>query len=247
MDGHPQKAARIRGSLGETKNRSLSLTHGKAKGGRSAHGLVHRRTQRRCESLWILPQRASGMESRHIHRFEKAPNAPAGLAEALSSPKSLSKDQKKWRLLQMRARQDFTEQTTQENVTSPQEQQSCSNCLQRHGDLQVTGKGTDPLPVYNVLLLKNWCFWTVVLEKTLESLVNCKEIQPVKPKTNQSWIFIGRTDAEAETPILWPPDAKSWLIGKDPDAGKDWRWDNKGTKENEMVRWHYQLYGQEFE
>ena len=76
---------------------------------------------------------------------------------------------------------------------------------------------------------KNWCFWTVVLEKTLESSLECKEIQPVHPKGNQSWIFIGRTDAEAEAPILWPPDAKNWLIRKDPDAGKDWRQEEKGT------------------
>ena len=75
---------------------------------------------------------------------------------------------------------------------------------------------------------KNWCFWTVVLEKTLESHLDCKEIQPVNSKGNQSWIFIGRTDVEAETPILWPPDAKKWLTGKDPDAGKDWRWEEKG-------------------
>ena len=71
---------------------------------------------------------------------------------------------------------------------------------------------------------KNWCFWTVVLEKTFESPLNCKEIKPVNPKRNQFWIFIGRTEAEAETPVLWPPDAKNWLLGKDPDAGKDWRW-----------------------
>ena len=76
-------------------------------------------------------------------------------------------------------------------------------------------------------VLKNWCFWAVVLEKTLESPLDCKEIQPVHPKGNQSWIFIGRTDAEAETPILWPPDAKSWLIWKDPDAGKGWRQEEK--------------------
>ena len=76
--------------------------------------------------------------------------------------------------------------------------------------------------------LKNWCFWTVVLEKTLESPLDCKEIKPVNPKGNQSWILIGRTDAEAETPVLWPPDAKDWLIGKDPDAGKDWRQKEKG-------------------
>ena len=95
--------------------------------------------------------------------------------------------------------------------------------------------------------LKNWCFWTVVLEKTLESPLDCKEIQPVHPKGNQSWIFIGRTDAEAEAPILWPPDVKNWLIGKDPDAGKDWRWEEKGTAEDEMVGWYHQLNGHEFE
>ena len=96
-------------------------------------------------------------------------------------------------------------------------------------------------------VLKNWCFWTVVLEKTLESALDCKEIQPVHPRGNQSWIFFGRTDAEAETPILWPPDAKTWLIGKDPDAGKDWRWEEKGMTEDEMVGWHHQLNGHEFQ
>ena len=90
---------------------------------------------------------------------------------------------------------------------------------------------------------KNWCFWIVVLEKTLESPLDCKEIQPVHPKGNQSWIFIGRTDAEAETPILWSPDANSWLIWKDPDAGKDWRQEEKGTTEDEMVGWHHRLDG----
>ena len=95
--------------------------------------------------------------------------------------------------------------------------------------------------------LKNWCFWTVVLEKTLESLLDCKEIQPVHPKGNQSWIFIARTDVEAETPILWPPDANSWLIWKDPDDGKDWGQEEKGTTENEMVAWHHWLDGHEFE
>ena len=83
--------------------------------------------------------------------------------------------------------------------------------------------------------LKNWCFWTVVLEKPLESPLDSKEIQPVHPKENQSWIFIGRADAEAETPLLWPPDAKSWLSGKDPDAGKNWRQEEKGTTEDEMA------------
>ena len=88
---------------------------------------------------------------------------------------------------------------------------------------------------------KNWCFWTVVLEKTLESPLNCKEVQLVHPKGDQSWVFIGRTDIEAETPVLWPPVAKIWLIWKDPDAGKDWRQEEKGTAENEMVGWHHWL------
>ena len=95
-------------------------------------------------------------------------------------------------------------------------------------------------------MLKNWCFCTVVLKRTLESPLDCKEIQPVPPKGNQSWIFIGRTDVEAETPILWPPDAKNWLLGKDPDSGKDWR-QEKGMTEDEMVGWHQWLNGHEFE
>ena len=95
---------------------------------------------------------------------------------------------------------------------------------------------------------KDWYFWAVTLEKTLESPLDCKEIKPVNPKGNQPWIFIGRTDAEAEAPILWPPDAKSQLIGKDPDAGKDWGQEEvKRVTENEMVRWHHKLSGHEFE
>ena len=92
---------------------------------------------------------------------------------------------------------------------------------------------------------KNWCFWTVVLEKTLESPLDCKEIKIVNLKGNQSWLFIGRTDAKAEAPILWPPDVKVWLTGKDPDAGKDWR--QKWTTEDEVVGWHHWLNGHEFE
>ena len=95
--------------------------------------------------------------------------------------------------------------------------------------------------------LKNWCFWAVVLEKTLDSPLDSKEIQPVHPKGNQSLVFIGRTDAEAEAPILWPPDVKIWLTGKDPDAREDWRQEEKGTTENEMVRWHHWLDRHEFE
>ena len=93
---------------------------------------------------------------------------------------------------------------------------------------------------------KNWCFWTVVLEKTLESPLDCKETQPVHPKGDQSWVFIGRTDVEAETPILWPPAAKIWLIWKDLNAAEDWRQGEKGTTEDEMVGWHQQLDGHGF-
>ena len=93
---------------------------------------------------------------------------------------------------------------------------------------------------------KNWCFWTVVLEKTLESPLDCKEIQPVHLKGDQSWVFIARTDAEAETQILWPPDVKSWLIGKDLNSGKDWGQEEKGMTEDEMVGWHHWLYGHGF-
>ena len=93
----------------------------------------------------------------------------------------------------------------------------------------------------------NWCFWTVVLEKTLESPLDCTEIQPVHPKGDQSWVLIGRADAEAETLILWPPHVKSWLIGKDPDAGRDWGQEEKGTTEDEMAGWHHRLDGHGFE
>ena len=96
-------------------------------------------------------------------------------------------------------------------------------------------------------MLNNWCFWTVRLEKTLESPLYYKKIQPVNPKRNQSLIFIARTDAEAETQIFWPPDEENWLIGKHPDAGKDWRQEEKGMTEDEMAGWHYWLNGHEFE
>ena len=93
---------------------------------------------------------------------------------------------------------------------------------------------------------QNWCFWTVVLEKPLENSLCCKEIQPVHPKRDQSLVFIGGTDADAETPMLWPPHVKSWLIGKDPDAGRDWGQEEKGMTEDEMAGWHHQLDGHEF-
>ena len=94
---------------------------------------------------------------------------------------------------------------------------------------------------------KNWCFWTVVLEKTLESPLDCKEIQPVHHKGDQSWMFIGKTDVEAEIPVLWPPHAKTWLIGKDPDAGRDWGPEEKRMAEDEMAGWHHQLNGHVFD
>ena len=96
-------------------------------------------------------------------------------------------------------------------------------------------------------VLKDWCFWTVVLEKTLESPLDCKEIQPVHPKGDQPWVFIGRTNAEAETPVLWPPRAKCWLTGKDSDAGRDCGQEMKGAAEDEMAGWHHPLDGHEFE
>ena len=95
--------------------------------------------------------------------------------------------------------------------------------------------------------LKNWCFWTVVLEKILESPLACKEVQPVHPKGDQSWVFFGRNDAKAETPLLWPPHVKSWLIGKDSDAGRDWGQDEKGMTEDEMAGWHHRLDGRELD
>ena len=94
---------------------------------------------------------------------------------------------------------------------------------------------------------KNWCFWTVVLEKTLESPLDCKEIQPVHSKGDQPWVFFGRNDAKAETPILWPPHVKSWLIGKDSDAGRDCGQEEKGMTQDEMAGWHHRLDGREFE
>ena len=96
-------------------------------------------------------------------------------------------------------------------------------------------------------VLKNWCFWTVVLEKTLESPLDYKEIQSVHSKRDQSWVFFGKTDAKAETLILWPPDAKSWLLGKYFDAGRDWGQEEKGMTVDEMAGWHHRLYGYEFE
>ena len=116
----------------------------------------------------------------------------------------------------------------------------------RHKDKKETVRGHVwmwELDYKESWMQKNWCFWTVVLEKTLERPLDCREIQPVNPKGDQSWVFIGRTDVEAETPILWPSDAKSWLIGKDPDARKDWEQEEKGTTEDEMVGWHRRLNG----
>ena len=101
--------------------------------------------------------------------------------------------------------------------------------------------------LWRKLSTENWCFWTVVLEKTLESPLDCNEIQPVHPKGDQSWVFIGRTDAEADTPILWPLHVKNWLTGKDPDSGKNWGQEEKGTTKDERAGWHHQLNGHESE
>ena len=106
--------------------------------------------------------------------------------------------------------------------------------------------GCETLDYKESWMPKNWCFWTVVLEKQLESPLDCKEIKPVNPKGNHSWIFIGRTDTEAEISILWPPDVKNWLIGKDPDTGNDWK-QEEGETEVEMVGWHHLLDEHEFE
>ena len=130
---------------------------------------------------------------------------------------------------------------------------SCSHLLISHFQRELQLLTKSPAIRENAVNLeenwaqKNWCFWTVVLEKTLESSLDRKEIKPVNPKGDHSWIFIGRTDAEAEALILWSPDAKRWFIRKDPDNGKDWRQEEKGTTENEMVGWHHQLYGHGFE
>ena len=116
-------------------------------------------------------------------------------------------------------------------------------CLVKAMVFLVVMYGCESWTIKESWVPKNCCFWTVVLEKTLESLLDCKEIQPVHSKGDQSWVFIGRTDVEGETPILWPPDAKSWLIGKDPDVGKDWGQEEKGTTEDEIVGWHHRLNG----
>ena len=120
-------------------------------------------------------------------------------------------------------------------------------CLVKAMVFPVVICGCESWTIKKTWVLKNWCFWTVVLEKTLERPLDCKEIQPVHPKGDQSWIFTWRTDAEAETPVLWPPHVKSWLIWKDPDTWKDWRREEKGTTEDEMVGWHHRLDGHEFE
>ena len=120
------------------------------------------------------------------------------------------------------------------------------------GDSKITADGDYSHEIkrhllLNHLVLSNWCFSTGVLEKTLESFLDCKVVKSVNPKGNWSWIFTGRTDAEAETPILWPPDVKNWLIGKDPNSWKDWRQEEKGMTEDKMVAWHHRLSGHEFE
>ena len=119
-------------------------------------------------------------------------------------------------------------------------------CLVKAMVFPVVMYGCESWTIKKAWVLKNWCFWTVVLENTLKSPLDCKEIQPVCAKGDQSWVFIGRTDIEAETPMLWPPDAKSWLIWKDHDSGKDWGQEEKGATEDDMVGWHHRINGHEF-
>ena len=137
--------------------------------------------------------------------------------------------------------------TTNLNTVLKAEISLCRQRTHKAMDFPVVMYGRESWIIKESWALKNWCFQTVVLVMTLESPLDCKEIQPVHPKGDQSSIFFGRTDAEAETPILWPSDAKSWLIGKDPDAGKDWGQEEKGTTEGEMAGWHHRLNGHEFE
>ena len=118
-------------------------------------------------------------------------------------------------------------------------------CLVKAMVFPVVVYGCDSWTVKEGRVWKNWCFWTVVLEKTLESPLDCTEIKPVNPKRNQPWIFIRKIDAEAETPVLWPPDVKNWLTEKDPDAGKDRRQEKKGMTEDEMIQWRAAVHGVE--
>ena len=120
-------------------------------------------------------------------------------------------------------------------------------CIAKAMNFPVVKYRCESWTIKKAWLLENWCFWTVVLEKTLESPSDSKEIKPVNPKGNQPWISIGTTDAEVEVSVLWPPDVKNWLIGKDPDTGKDWRQEEKGATEEEMVGWHHRLNEREFE
>ena len=149
---------------------------------------------------------------------------------------------KKWLLLGRKAMTNLDSILKSRDITLPTKKKSLSSQIYVYSSSHVRMWELDNKKGW---ALKNWCLQTVVLEKTLESPLDCKEIQPVHPKGDQSWIFIVRTDAEA--PILWPPDAKNWLIRKDPDTGKDWRWEEKGTTEDVMVGWHHQFDGHEFE
>ena len=135
------------------------------------------------------------------------------------------------------------------NLDSREIKKQRDYCVNKGPSSQGYGFSSGHVRMWELDYKESWVpkNWTVVLEKTLESPLNCKEIQPVHPKGDQSWVFTGRTDAEAEAPILWPPDVKNWLFRKDRDAGKDWRWEEKGTTEDEMVGWHHQRDGHEFE
>ena len=179
-------------------------------------------------------------------RFLQASSSSSDLTKGPEGPHGLAR---KERAIQTCGRS--TSLSGKEEVDLSEELDPLGDVRTQRGNIQeiamaflVVRNGCE-LDYKEIWAQKNWCFWTVVLEKTLENPSDCKEIQPVHPKGNQSWLFIGRTDAEA--PIVWPPDAKNWLLGKDPEAGKDWRQEEKGTTEDEMVGWHHQLDGHEFE
>ena len=161
------------------------------------------------------------------------------LGSKITTDGGCSHEIKRWLLLGRKAIINLDSVLKSRDITSP-----TKVCLVKAMVFPVVMYGCES---WTIKKNENWCFWTVMLEKTLESGLDCKEIKPVNLKGNQPWIFTGRTDAEAEAPVLWPPDAKSWLIGKDPHAGKDWRWEEKGMTEEEMAGWHHWLNGHKFE
>ena len=164
------------------------------------------------------------------------------LGSKITADGDCSQEIKRCLLLRRKAMTNLDSILKSRDITSP-----TKVCLVKAMVFPVVMYGYESWTIKDSWAPKNWCFWTIMFEKTLENPLDCKEIQPVHHKGNQSWIFNGRTDGEAKTPILWPPDAKNRLIGKDPDAGKEWTQEKKRTTEDKMVRWHHQHDGHEFE